>query len=494
MFCTLVIDRTDAHGGLFYWNEQLNSWVKKEIKVNLDNAVYNVKVSSIQTITVTPANEMVISVDGVVTNFEFHRLLKIPVTGVIGETIWEQDKWYDSSDQPFGLLFENIFYSSGGSAFACRLTGLSQGIYAKMRYAPKWFLCNEGLLPVSLVKSYFFEKDGIVYVTSDFTNKIYKTAEALPGKKYAEINVQPLQPMKLYGYQTINATSASGPVQFKSMDNLSAIEGNQLRATGTGKAIIKAFTDGNDSMYYSETTINVDIAKAENKITIETAAEYTEGDTIYIPVRASSGENVELKVIRGNATFNKNKLEYEAPGKVLFIATEPGNNSYEQADTVKTEVCINPKKPVIIPDTVAGRISLRSSVSGGNKWFFNHTFTSSEKTIFPVEQGLYTLQIVADGCSSTFFDPYNYIISEVPDIHYNAFDVFPNPVHDNATIRNSLRTPVQFTLTNMSGHVVFTGFSQDEDFNLNLAGFSPGIYILRIVGSQFTLYYKVLKQ
>ncbi len=495
VFCSLVNDRTDVHGGLYYWNEQLYSWIKKEIKVNLDNTVYNVKVSSIQAMTVNSAGEIVISVDGVVTNYEFRGLLKTSVAGLIGETIWDQEKWGNPSNQPFGLLLENIFFSSDGSVFACRLTGVSPGIYAKMSYSSKWFSCNEGLFPVSLVKSYFFEKDGLVYVTSDFTNKIYKTAEALPGKKYNEISVQPLKQMKLYGYQSLSATSASGPVKFKSMDNLSAINGDQLRAIGTGKAIIKAFTEGNDSMYYSETLSTVDIAKAENKITVETALEYIEGDTsVYISAHASSGENVVLKVIRGNATFNKNKLEYKTAGKVLFIATEPGNNSYEQADTVKTELCINPKKPVITSDTITGQIILRSAVLDGNKWFFNNTFSSSEMAIHPVEQGIYTLQTVADGCSSSFSRPFNYIISEVPNINYSAFTVYPNPVHDNATIKNFQRIPVRFSIISVSGKVLLTGISGNEYIGLNLMEYPAGIYILNIVGSNFNLYYKILKQ
>lgn len=495
MFCTLVNDATDVNGGLFYWNEQQNSWVKKKIIVTLDNTEYVVKVSSIRALNLTPAGELAISLDGVITNFEFRGLLKGSVAGVISETIWNQDKWNDTTDLSFGLLLENIFYTSGGHAFASRLSGVSAGIYAKLKYAPKWFLCNEGIPPVSLVKSYFFEKDGIVYVTSDFGNKIYKTFEAMPGKKYQEIKIQPLQPMKLYGYQNLNVTSSAGQVKFKSMDNGTYIEGNKLRATNTGTAIIKAFTDGNDSMFYSETIITVDIAKAENKITVEAASEYTEGDTsIYISAHSNSGENVELKVIRGNAIFKKNKLEYKTPGKILFIATEPGNNSYEQADTVKMELCINPKKPAIISDTIAGRIGLKSSAANDNRWFYNNTFSSSEAAIYPSVPGIYTLQTVTYGCSSKLSDPFNYVISDVADLHYKSFIVYPNPVHERATVRNYEKKPVKFTVSDASGKVLFTGNSRGDDIELNLMNYSPGLYILRIYGSDFNLTYEILKR
>ncbi len=496
MFCTLVNDETDVHGGLFYWNQQQNTWVKKEIKVNLDNTEYTVKISSIKAITISPAGEMLISADGVISNFEFRALLKKTVTGVIGETIWEQDKWNNTvSGQTFGLLLDNIFFSSAGNVFACRLSGVSPGIYAKMTYAQKWFLCNEGIAPITLVKSYFFEKDGIVYVTSDFTNKIYKTDEATPGKKYAEITVEPLQPMKLYGYQQINATSAAGPVKYKNMDDRSSIDGNRLRATNTGTAIIKAYTEGNDSMYYSEAIVNVNIAKAENKITVEAAPEYTAGDTaVYISAHANSGEYVALEVIRGNATFNKNKLEYRTPGKVLFIATEPGNNSYEQADTIRTEICINPKKPYINTDTTAGKLSIKSSSQSDNRWFFNNTFYSYETTISPTVQGVYKLQVVTGECASQFSDPFNYIISGVSDIHYTNFSIYPNPAHDKAIVRNFSKTPVRYNFTDTSGKILLNGNSEGEDIELNLNKYSSGLYFLRIFGNNSSLYYQVVKR
>lgn len=495
LFCTLVNDETDVHGGLFYWSNQQNAWVKKELKVNLDNSEYVVKISSVKAMTISPAGEIVISADGVVTNFEFRALLKNTISGVIGETTWEQDKWSNTSSQSFGLLLENIFYTSTGSVFVSRLSGVSPGIYAKMAYAPRWFLCNEGIHPVNLVKSYFFEKDGIVYVTSDFTNKIYRTNEAMPGKKYAEITVQPLQPMKLYGYQNLNATSAAGEVKFKSMDNHTSINGNQLRATNTGTAVIKAYTDGNDSMYYSETIINVEIAKAENKITVEAAAEYMDGDTaINISAYSSSGESVVLKVIHGNATFNKNRLEYKSPGKVVFIATEQGNNSYEQADTVKTELCINPKKPYIITDTIDGKLSLKSSSLNDNKWFFNSNFSSSEPAIFPLMQGLYSLQVVTDGCASQFSDIFDYVISGVSNIHYKNFNIYPNPAYDKAIVENFSKMPVRFNFSDTSGKVLLNGNSEGGDIELNLIKYPSGLYFLRIFGTNFSLYFLVVKR
>jgi hypothetical protein len=72
--------------------------------------------------------------------------------------------------------------------------------------------------------------------------------------------------------------------------------------------------------------------------------------------------------------------------------------------------------------------------------------------------------------------------------------VYPNPVHDNATIKNFQRIPVRFSIISVSGKVLLTGISGNEYIGLNLMEYPAGIYILNIVGSNFNLYYKILKQ
>lgn len=495
MFCSLVIDRSGENGGLFYWNEEQQSWVKREVKVILDNIAYSVKISSIWSMAFTPAGEIAISVDGVITNFEFRGLLKNALPGIHSETIWKQERWNDTTNYEFNLLLTNVFYTTGGHAFGSRLSGVSPGIYAKMKYAPKWFLCNEGIVPMSLVKSYFFEKDGIVYVTSDYSNTIYRTNETLPGKKYADISVHPLKPMKLFGYQELTATSPIGSVRYKSMDSKTSIEGSQLRATNTGTAVIKAFTEGNDSVYYSETLFTVDIAKAENKITVEPLPDYTDGDTaIYIAALASSGEPVQLRVISGNATFDKNKLIYNTPGKIVFIATERGNNSYEQADTVRMSLCINPKKPNILADTILGKVSLRSSTQNDNKWYRDGAFFSSGAVISEPLPGLYTLRTETGGCSSAYSEPYNYIISALKDLSGNKFTVYPNPFLHNLTIDNPEQQPFEFAVSDISGRVLNKGSSKNSDISMDFNQYTSGTYLLTLFSGKRTFFYKLVKK
>ena len=169
------------------------------------------------------------------------------------------------------MILNGLFSASSGHLFANRISGSSPGIYSRMDYSQRWVATNEGIPPVANVNGYFCESpEGTVFLTTQYSNKILVTNESEPGRRYYGISYQPLSPMKLYQYQTINATSGSGlDVSFISMDDRTHIEGNEIRAIGLGTALIKAYTDGTESTYFSAENITVSIGKAENKIVVE---------------------------------------------------------------------------------------------------------------------------------------------------------------------------------------------------------------------------------
>ena len=501
IFCTLLTDEKTAPGGLFFWDEHQNQWVKKEIKVNIDNKVYLVNVLQILDIEFTPSSEIIISLEGIVSNFLVTGLYKNSVSGAIATTFWQQENWNDTISVPFEMKMKGIFTTTTGHLFANRKSNSSAGIYSKMSYSKQWISSDEGIPRTNSTDGYFCETpEGTVYLTTEFSNKLLVTKESEPGKKYFKISYQQLEPMKLYKYQTIHATSASGmDVSFKSMDNKTYIEGNEIRATGLGTALIKAYTDGNDSTYFSAQNITLSITKAENKIILEDPGILYEGDTsIYLNAYSDSGEEVFFKVIHGNAYFIKNRLIYNSPGKIKFIATEEGNGSYEQADTIRMDICITPKKPVISADTVSGTIRLISSSEVNNRWFLNNIFSGDTgKIISPKYNGIYTLQVMVDGCFSEFSEKFEYLYTGIDHVSDLKLNVYPIPFRDKLIIRKNLKENdilrMRYSIVDITGKILISGECKGDLTVLNLDGIKPGWYILNITQNQNSENFKILK-
>lgn len=501
LFCTLQQDDNGLNGGLWLWDQNQGRWVKKEIKVNIGNTEYVIKVAQILDIEFTHDSGIIISLDGVAVNFVVGGLFRNTVPGAIATTAWQQETWSETNPVPFELQMNGLFTSSSGHFFASRVSGASAGIFTRMAYSRRWITGNEGIPATAFVNGYFCESaGGTVFLTTEFSNRLLFTNESEPGREYFKINYQPLQPMKLFEYQTLNATSGSGlDVSFKSMDDKTYIEGNQLRATGLGAALIKAYTDGNESTYFSVDNMTVSIAKAENTIKLEDPGIITKGDGItYLHATSDSGEEVFFKVMSGNAYFEKNRLIYSSPGKVKFIATEPGNDTYEQADTVWMEICINPKKPVIKADTISGVVRLISSNEINNRWYVNDTFSGQTgNTLNPGSNGIYTLQVVADGCTSERSEPYVYVITGIDPVTEQGVLVFPVPFRDKLTIRldskGSTVVKSRYSIADMTGKALMAGEFEGDQIILDLENLEPGSYILNVTRNQDTKYFKILK-
>lgn len=503
ILCTVINDRTDIHGGLFYLDSSTNRWVKKNISVVLDNTFYTIKVNSINSITVTPGGMVYLSLEGGINNFAISGIFKNSVSGVLSGSVWKRETWSDTSNAAITLQFDQLFATGTGHLFASRISGSIPGVYSKMKYSPGWFECSAGLPPVARVKGYFTEpEDGTVLVTTDFSNRIFLTRESIPGKKSQEIRFEPPAPARLYEYSSLRASSSSGlAVQYKSMNTDKAtIDGNRAYAWGLGNVVIKAWVDGNDTLYYDEASQAFSIGKARNEIIIEPLLNPTEGDSsLYVSARATSGEVVQLSVITGNAWFDGNKIHFREPGRIQFMATEPGNDTYETADTVWTELCINPKKPFITSDTASGNIVLRSSGESGNQWFLNNIRLGYEdKIISPVAEGVYTLQINIDGCLSAFSEPFVFSVTDIiTTADESPFIAWPQPFHDNLYISlhgHTSITPIRLTVIDYLGNAIITEEINEENlFRLDTSHLLPGWYILQFVQGDQTSRIKIIR-
>jgi hypothetical protein len=502
ILCTLDNDRTDIHGGLFYLDPSTNQWVKKNITVKLDNVLYSVKVNSTSSLTITPGGTVYLSLDGGIMDFALFGIFKNSVSGILAGSVWEPESWNDTDNSPITLRFDQIFASQNGHIFSSRISSTTTGIYSKMKYSSKWIDCNGGLSPAYRVKSYFTEgPDGTIYVTSDISNRIFLTKESIPGKKPQNIQFDVLAPARLYEYATLNASSSSGlAVQFTSMNTDRArIEGNRMQALGLGAVVIKAYADGNDTWYYNEESQILTIDKARNEIYIEPLPDQTEGEnSLEVTARATSGEAVQLVVTHGNAWFEGTKIYYGGAGRIIFMATEEGNNTYEAADTVWMEFCINPNKPIILSDTLSGNVRLSSSRETGNRWYLNNSLLGHEdKILTPVSPGIYTVQVDIEGCLSPVSEPYYFLVTDIKQSSRESpFIVYPQPSHDRLFIKyrgNMTAEPVRITLVNSQGNIVLSKKENAQNIiSTDIRELSPGLYVLELSTRDKSYFVKII--
>jgi hypothetical protein len=504
ILCTVINDRTDIHGGLFYLNSSANQWVKKNISIILDdNNLYTVKVNSIQSITITPGGTVYLSLDGGILDFAISGVFKNSMSGILAGSVWNFETWNDTANSAITLTFDQFFGSESGHVFASRISASTTGVYSKMQYSHKWFDCSAGLPPFRRVKGYFTETlDGTVFVTTDFSNRVSFTSESKPGKIPQIIRFNAPAPARLYESAPLSASSSSGiPVGFKSMNSGKArIEGNSAHTLGLGDVVIKAFVDGNNAFYYEEESQVLTINKARNEIIIEPLLNPTEGDSaLLVTARATSGEAVQLSVTRGNAWFGDNKIYYQDPGRIQFMATEPGNATYEAADTVWTELCINPKKPYIVSDTLSANIVLTSSSETGNQWFLNSTpLGQEERSIIPLAAGIYTLQINTDGCLSALSEPFLFSVTDIKEpAPLSPIMIYPQPFHDKLFIRfkdPDAKSLIRITIIDCLGNSIISRKEAAEDNIVIATGhLFPGWYILHIAAGDKTWYAKIIR-
>jgi hypothetical protein len=495
LFCTLINDQTDINGGLYFLNAGTNQWEKKNITITIEDTNYKLKVSAITAITITKNQQIYVSLDAVVTNYAITGIFSNSVTRAVANEIWEQEQRNGTPGIPFYFLARGMFSSSNGHLFVCR----TYAIFSKMNYSASWSNCDGGLGNVSYSGQFSEKPDGTVLFVPEFSNQVYQTFESVPGKQAQKIVFPPLPNMKLYEYMELKATSSSGlKVKFASHDTDKAtIEDNLLRAVGLPDVTIRAYVDGNDTLYYTEENQRLYIGKASNTITIEPIVDRIEGDPPFeVSAHASSGEPVHFEVITGNAQFIGNTLSFSSAGRIQFIATEQGNGSYEIADTIAISFCVNPLKPVIHLDTSnSGIISLSSSATAGNRWYVNGNLIDSiESTITPTQSGIYTLRTDVNGCISEESMPVT--VTSAGNMSGNrGFAIYPQPFFERLVIKlnNNSNTTWRTIVMDNQGRRVLDVFESSNTLLLDTRNLPAGWYLLKILSGDQIYYAKAIK-
>jgi hypothetical protein len=286
-------------------------------------------------------------------------------------------------------------------------------------------------------------------------------------------------------------------------NNQAYLTGNQLRAVGLGRAAIKAYLDGNDSLYYAESVQRFFIDRAKNVTEMTPIPDLQEGqEAIPLGALATSGLEAAIKIVDGPARIADYQLIPQGSGRVELIATEPGNATYAPADTVRVSFCVLPSKPsirVVNDDKTVG-LTLMSSRETGNQWYYNGSRLPDEGPLLtPRQSGQYTLQIGVDSCFSEFSEALSITITGLEeDAFRGTIRVYPIPFQERLTIErltNGKSEAWQITLSDVCGRAVISqplGHLSIEEFST--ATIPAGIYLLKIMSGQRVTTFKVVKQ
>jgi hypothetical protein len=103
------------------------------------------------------------------------------------------------------------------------------------------------------------------------------------------------------------------------------ITGTNLLVQGAGTITVRATQSGSVSYEAAIKDFSIVVNKSTQSITIP---------TITFNGASSSGLNVSYQVTSGNASISGNTLRILGPGKVVVVASQPGNENYSKASNV----------------------------------------------------------------------------------------------------------------------------------------------------------------
>jgi hypothetical protein len=504
VFCSVFDEESTGKGGLYYWDRAQQRWKQKEVKIQLGAVTYPMRIDLLNAMAVSATGKLYLSFTGTIANFTESGIFTATVDGAIREEIWHREKLNEAQTHPIETVVNQLFLTQTGHLFGGRISGTSAGIYTKMSYTHQWISRNEGINPISQVLGHFQETpDGSVLLTTDFSRQIYITQEGQPGKKVQQIQFDPLSPMKLYETAPLQAQSSSGlPVQFRSLNSDQAyLTDNQVRAVGLGTVGIRAYVEGNDSLYYGEATQSLVISRAANVITLEPIPDQIATDPpIILKASAASGLPVQFRVTKGEAELIGDTLQPKGAGEIELIATEPGNETYAPADTVRVRFCVMPAKPtlVLIENSPTGSPQLQSTPGASYQWYRNgERLPDAGQILKVIQTGDYTVKHQAAGCLSAASDPISVSVTGREDVELSQLlRVYPVPFGDHITISKIIQEPeaLRYTLVDAYGRVLKSIPDESTvDFHFQTSAYFPGLYFLRVDSGKRTAIFKLIK-
>jgi len=177
---------------------------------------------------------------------------------------------------------------------------------------------------------------------------------------------------------------------------------------------VQSMTIANDSVYLGTNGNGIlsfaksSLTKTNQTILFGSVADKTFGDPSFtLSATASSALPVEYSTASDKISINGNQVTLVKPGTADITASQSGNDAFAAADPVTQTFCVNPPKPAIVVSAASsGSVLLVSNASVGNQWYKDGAVINSSTTdrITVTEDGVYTVKVTVDNCSSQLSD------------------------------------------------------------------------------------------
>lgn len=163
---------------------------------------------------------------------------------------------------------------------------------------------------------------------------------------------------------------------------------------------------------------------------------------------------------------------YSEGGPYLWLFSQPDwNNAFFKYDILNNTVVAGPYDLISLQPNLP-----EESTSGGAFGSASYPFYSGRFVIFT--SSLTNSQSTPSQIN--VFDVASTIVSCEEHVHDNNISVFPNPASSTLNVHAENYDNVQ--IINSLGQVVYSNKVTDNDFRINISGFSKGIYFLRLYG------------
>jgi hypothetical protein len=237
--------------------------------------------------------------------------------------------------------------------------------------------------------------------------------------------------------------------------------------------------------------------KKTQTISVSNVGSKTVGDADFIlDAKATSTLPVAVEFVFGGITLQNLSVKILNPGPVKLKFLQGGSDDFMPAPSLEVTFCVNPPKPIVSTVSSApGEYTLSSSSDFNNNWLLNGNAIpfATNKTFIPKENGVYSVKIDFDGCSSTSDPTANLITGVEPS---DDLAIYPNPASERLNIRLNLNgtlvNEVHF-FDGMGRSLLISKAKYGDFISADVADLSIGVYFAALFYGNSVRTYKFIK-